>query len=108
MSKYTMGLTFVEKKKKKSKCSNQPFSLYLQDLFAVISAIHSPIPKLWPTSCHFTAKQLHKIKLSNNPVTLNEGKGHYNWHKTVGFCAVYHTTKFDTNWFIIHLIASQF
>ena len=76
------------KQNNKSKCSNDPYSTYLQDFFAVISLTSSTITNIWVASCNISTEWRNKFQLSRSPVILTEHQGHSNKNQTVEFSSV--------------------
>ena len=73
---------------KKSKCSNDLYSPYLQDISGATFLTLSTITQVWTTSCHFSTESLHNFWLSCEPVNLSGGQDNSSWNNTEKFiCA---------------------
>ena len=72
---HNQGTNNKQKRRAKSKCSNDPYSPCLQNFFTVISFTYSTIMTIWVDFCNFTTEWLYKSKLSHKLVTLNTHQG---------------------------------
>ena len=72
-----------ERKNEKSKCSNGPYSPYLQDSFVVISLTLSTITNIWSCFMQHYNRMAHEFWISSKHVTFSEHQGHLNRNQTV-------------------------